>query len=82
MSVSVKKVMRTLQRLSEAQLQNVENYIAFLKWQERRKELSKLQAIDDETLGKLYAQFAEEDRAMAEEGMADYKRGLEREDQL
>lgn len=82
MSASLKKVIRALQGLSEAQLLKVEDYIAFLKWQERRKELARLEAIDDKALGKLYAQFAEEDRAMAEEGMADYLRGLEREDQL
>ncbi len=82
MSANLKKVIRALQGLSEAQLQKVEEYIVFLNWQERRKELARLEVIDDEKLGKLYAQFAEEDRAMAEEGMADYARGLELEDRL
>ncbi len=55
---------------------------AFLKRQACAEELAKLAAIDDETLAKLYAESAEEDCVMAEEGMADYVRGLEREDRL
>ena len=82
-TVSVsERIVRDLQGLSEAKQQQVADFAAFLKRQERIDELAMLEAIDDDTLAKLYAESAEEDRAMAEEGMADYARGLEREDQL
>ena len=35
---------------------------------------------EDATMAALYAEFAEEDRALAEAGMSDYAAGLARED--
>lgn len=85
MSVTVstrERVVQELQGLSEAGLQQVADFAAFLKRQERVNELAELEALDDDTLAKLYADAAAEDRALAEEGLADYARGLEKEDQL
>lgn len=85
MSVTVsirERVVQELQGLSDARLQQVADFAAFLKRQERINELAELEAIDDDTLAKLYADAAAEDRELAEEGLADYARGLEKEDQL
>jgi hypothetical protein len=54
----------------------VADNLAFLKFQSRaRKPL-----LEDTALAALYAEFAEEDRAFAEEGLEDYARGLADED--
>lgn len=85
MSVTVsirERVVQELQGLSDARLQQVADFAAFLKRQERINELAELEAIDEDTLAKLYADAAAEDRELAEEGLADYARGLEKEDQL
>lgn len=83
MTISVsERVAHELQGLSEAKLQQVADFAAFLKRQERINELAELEAIDDETLAKLYADAATEDRELAEEGLTDYVRGLEKEDRL
>jgi hypothetical protein len=70
------QVLEELENLSEAELKEVAEYLAFLKYRSRSK-----QAITDESqLAALYAVFAEEDRESAEEGMADYAEGLRAED--
>jgi hypothetical protein len=85
MSVAIsvrERVAHELQGLSDSRLQQVADFAAFLKQQERIRELAELEAIDDETLARLYGEAADEDRELAEWGMADYVRGLEKEDQL
>ena len=37
-------------------------------------------SVDEEELTKLYEEFAEEDRQLAEEGIADYTKSLAKED--
>lgn len=64
--------------LDENRLQLVADYLAFLRFQSRPKIVMP----SDETLAALYAEFGEEDRIMAEEGMEDYARGLAIEDSL
>jgi outer membrane protein assembly factor BamD (BamD/ComL family) len=69
-------VIQELDRLDDAKLQQVADYLAFLRFQSR----SKTCLSDETTLAALYAEFAEEDRELAEEGMEDYVRGLTSED--
>lgn len=71
------KVVEELRSLSEAELEQVAEYLAFLKFRARHH----VPALIDETqVAGLYAQFAEEDRQLAEEGMHDYYAQLQRED--
>ncbi len=66
-----------IQALDEAELREVADYLAFLKFRARARAVPRL---DSSTLAAAYAEFGEEDRKMAEEGMADYAQGLRMED--
>ncbi len=71
------QVKQDVERLDEGNLQEVAEFVAFLKFRTRRAPTPPL---DDEKLAALYAEFAAEDRALAEAGMNDYAAGLARED--
>lgn len=66
-------VVRQLDKLDEVKLQQVADYVAFLRFQSlmQRPPLP-----DEANLAALYAEFAEEDRALAEEGMEEYAQAL------
>ena len=71
------KLAQELDRMSKAELEQVAEYMAFLKFRARHKPTPLL---DEAQLAALYAEFADEDRELAEEGMSDYVKGLLRED--
>ena len=71
------KVVTTLAELNDSQLQTVAEFLEFLKFRERRKTEPQF---DDVALEALYAEFADEDRELAEAGLAEYAVNLERED--
>jgi hypothetical protein len=76
--MSVKEqVTRELDNLSEAELKQVAEYVAFLKF---RTRLNQIPTLDEAQLSVLYSEFADEDRRLAEEGMSDYAKGLAKED--
>jgi hypothetical protein len=58
-------------------LVQVAEFLAFLKL---RARLQPMPELDEAQLATLYAAFAEEDRGLAEDGMAEYVRGLRQED--
>ena len=70
------QILEDIETLSEAEIKEVAEYVAFLKYRSRNKPL----AVDESRLAALYAEFAEEDRNLAEEGLADYAEGLVKED--
>jgi len=67
------QVICELDSLSEADLKQVAEYLAFIKFRVRAKSMP---ALDETQLASLYAEFADEDRELAEEGMSDYAEGL------
>ncbi len=71
-------VAQELEHLEETELKQLADYMAFLKFQGRSRHLL---PADESQWASLYAEFADEDRAMAEEGMADYALGLAHEDE-
>ena len=71
------QITQELDELSEFELIQVAEYLAFLKFRARVKPIPRL---DDTELAALYAEFADEDRGLAEEGMVDYAEKLIRED--
>lgn len=71
------KVVTNLSNLTEAQLQQVAEYLDFLKFRERHKNDAQF---DNTQLEALYAEFADEDRELAELGLAEYNANLALED--
>jgi hypothetical protein len=75
---SVKEqVTQALHSLSEAELQQVAEYVAFLRF---RARLAPVLVIDATQLATLYSEFADEDRTLAEEGREDYRIQLHAKD--
>jgi len=73
------QVVWEVEHLPETELQHVADYLAFLKFRARRKRLPS-PSLDPGSLAALYAEFAAEDRALAEEGMEEYAQCLAVED--
>jgi hypothetical protein len=71
------QIAQQLDGLSEAELGQVAEYLAFLKFRSRVKSMP---ALDETKLAALYAEFADEDRELAEQGMSDYAESLAEED--
>ncbi len=72
MSTSVREVLNSFDLLPEPEKRKVASEIM------RRAFASR--ALDDAQLAALYAEFAEPDRELAEEGIEEYERGLASED--
>jgi hypothetical protein len=70
-------VMHEVESLNDAELEYVARLLRSLK---TRPAEALLPSYDPAIYGPLYQEFAEEDRQLAEEGMADYARGLADED--
>ncbi|KHD06155.1 hypothetical protein PN36_15500 [Candidatus Thiomargarita nelsonii] len=78
-NVSLKEqIVQTLDSLNKAQLQQLFEYLSFLKFRVRLNNI--MPSFDETKLATLYAEFAEEDRKLAEEGMDEYSAGLLKED--
>jgi hypothetical protein len=76
--MSVKELVAELEDLNEAELREVALYIAFLKFRAWRALAEPSR--DVAGLAELYAEFAEEDRQLAEAGMDSYVTKLQTED--
>ncbi|MDY6785333.1 MAG: hypothetical protein SW833_22755 [Cyanobacteriota bacterium] len=76
MPVSREAIQQDLEALTAEQLQQVADFIAFLKFCHKRRLL----VFDPSQLATLTAEFAEEDRALAEAGIDDYAVLLHQED--
>ena len=78
MPVSTEALKQDLDRLTHNQLQQVADFIAFLKFRNQRRHRV---VIDPMQLADLCTEFADEDRTFAEAGMNDYAAMLHQEDQ-
>ena len=58
-------------------MHEVAEFVAFLK---SRARIGAMPMLDEAQLASLYAEFADEDSALTEEGMSDYAEGLRQED--
>lgn len=72
-------ITRELDTLNKTELRQVADFVAFLKF--RAARVVNISALDAET-AQLYAEFAEEDRLLAEQGMGEYSVKLQHEDEL
>ena len=71
-------VTAALDTLSDAELQEVAEFVAFLRFRSRLGGVPKLKAA---AVAALYAEGGEEDRILAEAGMDTYAENLHEEDQ-
>ena len=69
------ELIQQLQGLSDDQLNQVADYLSFVKYRSRLRP-----ALDESQLAALYAEFSDEDRKLAEEGMGAYHEALLKED--
>ena len=76
MPVSTEVLKQDLDRLTHSQLQQVADFVAFLKFRDSRHVPAML---DSTQMANLFAEFAEEDRALANVGMSDYALMLQQE---
>ncbi|NJL47079.1 MAG: hypothetical protein HC929_05695 [Leptolyngbyaceae cyanobacterium SM2_5_2] len=76
MSISTESIKQDLEELTRVQLQQVADFIAFLKFRDQDRRVT----LDPTQLATLFAEFADEDRALAEAGMNDYAAILHQED--
>lgn len=77
MPVTSEALKQDLDQLTTEQLQQVADFIAFLKFRDKRRRI----VLDSAQLSSLATDFAEEDRSLAEAGMSDYAVMLAQEDQ-
>ncbi|CAN5803966.1 hypothetical protein BH10CHL1_BH10CHL1_49840 [soil metagenome] len=77
--MSVKELaVQEIETLSDVELQEVITYVTFLKSRKRRARMQALPSAPE--LARLYAEFADEDRQLAEEDMSTYCTALVTED--
>jgi hypothetical protein len=72
-----KEVSEQIDSLSESELLQVTQYLAFLRSKSR---IGQPPEYGEHQLAALYGEFAEEDRQLAEAGLADYAKALAEED--
>ena len=70
-------VSREIRGLSDEDLAEVAEFVSYLKFRSHRNYARKF---DESELAELYAEFADENRRLAEEGIEDYARNLAEED--
>ena len=73
MSTAGEELLKSFDRLPEPERHHVASEIL-------RRTFVPTNQLDDVEMAALYAEFAEADRKLAEEGIGDYKRGLASED--
>ena len=77
MPVSTEALKQDLDGLTHSQLQQVADFVAFLKFCNQRRHRV---VIDPMQMADLFTEFADEDRSFAEAGMSDYAVMLHQED--
>jgi hypothetical protein len=77
MPISTEALKQDLDQLTHDQLQQVADFIAFLKFRNQRHRRV---ILNPTQLAALFTEFADEDRALAEAGMSDYAAMLHQED--
>ena len=70
-------ISEALETFTDKQLAEVAQYVTFLRFRARSQPPV---SYDEAQVASLYAEFAAEDRTLAEEGMRDFAQGLAAED--
>ncbi|HXU35353.1 MAG TPA: hypothetical protein VN937_03250 [Blastocatellia bacterium] len=75
--ITKEEIVQTVDQLSPSELEQLAQFLAFIKY---RSRVTTVPSLDERQLAALYAECAEEDRDLAEEGISDYAVALARED--
>lgn len=75
--ITKEELVQTVHSLSQSELEQLAQYLAFIRYQSRTRTIP---SFDESRLAALYAESAEEDRELAEEGISDYAVALAQED--
>ena len=75
--ITKEELVQTVHSLSQAELEQLAQCLAFIRHQSRIRTIP---SFDESQLAALYAESAEEDRELAEEGISDYAVALAQED--
>jgi hypothetical protein len=78
MQVTRETIKQEIDQFNEEQLKQIAEFIEFIKFRSRFQK----SVMDLNQFASLYQEFAQEDRELAEFGMADYANQLQQEDQL
>ena len=73
MGTASQELLKTFEHLPDSEKREVASEIIRLTFALDRED-----ALDDEQLSALYAEFADEDRRLAEQGIEDYEQGYEK----
>jgi hypothetical protein len=76
LEITKEAIKKDIDRFNDQQLKQVADFIAFIKFQTRFSQ----QTTDISQFANLYQEFAEEDRQLAETGIAEYASLLNSED--
>lgn len=76
MQVTKEKIKQEIDRFNDDQLKQVAEFIDFIKFRRRFHQ----KVVDLPQFASLYQEFAQEDRELAEDGIADYIEELQKED--
>jgi hypothetical protein len=69
MSIASETLKQDIDKLDRDRLQQVADFIAFVKFRDKRHRLT----LDPTKMASLFAEFADEDRSIAESGIGDYR---------
>jgi len=75
--ITKEEIVQTVDQLNPSELEQLAQFLAFIKY---RSRITTIPSLDESQLAALYAECAEEDRDLAEEGILDYAVALARED--
>lgn len=76
MQLTKEKLKQEIDRFNDEQLKQVAEFIEFIKFRSRFNQ----KVVDLDQFASLYQEFAQEDRELAEVGIADYIEQLQKED--
>ena len=77
MVITKERVNQDIATLSKHQLRQVAEFLEFLRFREKPKQIRRF---DESEITKLYQEFGEEDRELAESNLSDYTESLKCED--
>ena len=77
MIITKERVNQDIAALNESQLRQVAEFLEFVKFREKPRQIRRF---DESKIAKLYQEFGDQDRELAESDLSDYTESLKFED--